>query len=319
MENGTWLSPAVLELDGLSGLGSHRRHVYFVLALASYVLTLLVNVMLMATVAAEKTLHRPIYVLVCNLCANGTLGASCFYPKLLHDLLAEAHTVSYVGCLAQILVLYCYVFCEFASLTVMAYDRYVAICRPLAYRAVMTTQKVWQLLLLTWLLPLLETATGTVLTARLPLCGRRIQRLFCTNWALVKLSCVDTTVNNVYGFTLIFLHVGQAVLIGVSYGHLVRSLLRSRCDRRRFLQTCLPHVLTLSFFTGSLVFDVLFERYGGGGLEGVRHALAVLFMVAPPLLNPLIYGINLQHLRRRVFANLVPLLPSALVRGQQIS
>lgn len=145
---------------------------------------------------------------------------------------------------------------------------------------------------------------GTALTARLPLCGRRIRRLFCTNWALVKLSCANTIVNNVYGFALMVLHVAQAVLIGVSYGHLVRAALHSRRNRRRFVQTCLPHMLTLSFFTGSLVFDVLFERYGGGRLEAVRHALAVLFMVAPPLLNPLIYGFKLQRLRHHVLANL---------------
>uniref|UniRef100_A0A3Q3DEL7 Olfactory receptor n=1 Tax=Hippocampus comes TaxID=109280 RepID=A0A3Q3DEL7_HIPCM len=289
-------------LDGLSGLSSHQRRIYFALALASYTLTLLVNVMLMVTVAAEKTLHRPIYVLVCNLCANGVLGASCFYPKMLHDLLAEAHVVSYVGCLAQILVLYWYVFGEFASLTVMAYDRYVAICRPLAYGAIMTTQKVCALLACS------DTMAGAALTARLPLCGRRIRRLFCTNWALVKLSCANTIVNNVYGFALMFLHVAQAVLIGVSYGHLVRASLHSRRNRRRFVQTCLPHVLTLSLFTGSLLFDVLFERYGGGRLGAVHHALAVLFMVAPPLLNPLIYGFNLQYLRRHVLANLTPQL-----------
>ncbi|XP_037123356.1 olfactory receptor 52J3-like [Syngnathus acus] len=306
MANSSWSPPMVLELDGLSGCSVSQRRVYFALALVSYVLTLLVNLTLMATVAAEKTLHRPIYVLVCNLCANGMLGASCFYPKLLHDLLAEVHVVSYVGCLVQVLVLYCYVFCEFASLTLMAYDRYVAICCPLVYRAIMTTQKVWRLLLLTWLLPLLETTAGVILTARLPLCGRRIHRLYCTNWALVKLSCVDNTVNNVYGFLLMFLQVAQAVLIGVSYGHLVRASLRSRSNRRRFVQTCVPHVLTLTVFTGSVCSDVLLERYGGDQLAGWRHGLAVLFIVAPPLLNPLIYGINLHQLRHRVLANLMP-------------
>ncbi|XP_057695281.1 olfactory receptor 52D1-like [Corythoichthys intestinalis] len=290
----------------LAGLGERGplRGAYFALALAGYSLTMVLNVTLVATVAAEKTLHRPVYVLVCNLCVSGVLGASCFYPKLLHDLLSRAHRASYAGCLVQIGALYWYVFCQLAGLTAMAYDRYVAICRPLSYRAVMTAPRTGLILLLTWLPPLAETAAGTALTARLPLCGRRLRRLFCTNWAVVKLSCADTAVNDAYGMALIVLHVAQAVLIGVSYGRLVRAALRSRLDRRRFARTCAPHLLTLGVFMGSLLFDTLFQRYGDGGghLEALRHALAVEFMVVPPLLNPLVYGVHLRPVRRRVLA-----------------
>ncbi|XP_054650948.1 olfactory receptor 4E1-like [Dunckerocampus dactyliophorus] len=295
-------SDVLFVLHGLNGSASSRQ-IYFSLALASYVFTLLVNVMLIVTVYVEKTLHEPIYIYLCNLCFNGILGASVFYPKLLGDLLAEAHVISYAGCLVQIFVLYCYVFCEFTSLTVMAFDRYVAICKPLQYRAVMTPQKVAQLLLLTWCFPLLETAVGTALTARLPLCGRHIRKLFCTNWEVVKLSCVDTTVNNIYGFVLMFLHVSQAGLIVVSYAHLVRASLRSRSDRRKFVQTCVPHLLTLLVFTTSLVFDTLFSRYGGGQLHVLQNVLAVEFLVVPPLVNPVIYGIKLQQIRWGIIHN----------------
>ncbi|XP_067451802.1 olfactory receptor 2G6-like [Thunnus thynnus] len=298
MENN---SEIVFVLHGLNDSLTNRR-VYFAFALVSYLFTIFVNLTLIVTVCLEKSLHEPIYIFLCNLCFNGICGASSFYPKLLHDLLAESHVISYAGCLAQMLVVYSYIFCEFTSLTVMAYDRYVAICKPLQYRAVMTAQKVAQLLMLTWCFSLVEALTGIMLTARLPLCGRHVQKIFCTNWEVVKLSCSDTTVNNIYGFVLTVSHVSQTGLILVSYAHLVRASLRSRSDRRKFVQTCLPHLVTLLVFTASLVFDLMYSRYGSGGsLQALRNALAAEFLVVPPLINPIIYGINLQQIRSKIF------------------
>ncbi|GAA6233354.1 putative olfactory receptor 7A2 [Lates japonicus] len=301
MENN---SEIVFVLEGLNDSLTNRQ-IYFAFALMSYLFTIFVNLMLIVTICLEKTLHEPIYILLCNLCFNGICGASSFYPKLLHDLLADSHVITYVGCLTQIFVVYSYVFCEFTSLTVMAYDRYLAICRPLQYRALMTPQKVAQLLLLTWCFTLLETVVGTFLTARLPLCGRHVRKIFCTNWEVVKLSCSDTTLNNIYGFILMFSHVSQTGLILVSYGHLVRASLRSRSDRRKFVQTCLPHLVTLLVFTISLMFDTMYSRYGSSGLlQALQNTLAAEFLVVPPLINPLIYGIKLQQIRSRILQNL---------------
>ncbi|XP_076591247.1 olfactory receptor 6N1-like [Chaetodon auriga] len=296
------ISEVVFVLQGLNDSLTNRQ-IYFTFALTSYLFTIFVNLMLIATVCLEKALHEPIYIFLCNLCLNGVCGASSFYPKLLHDLLADSHVITYTGCLSQIFVVYSYVFCEFTSLTVMAYDRYLAICKPLQYRTLMTVQRVAQLLLLTWSFSLLETVVGVCLTARLPLCGRHIQKIFCTNWEVVKLSCSDTTVNNIYGFVLMFSHVLQTGLILVSYTRLVRASLRLHSDRKKFIQTCLPHLVTLLVFTGSLVFDIMYSRYGGSTLQALQNALAAEFLVVPPLINPIIYGINLHQIRSRILHN----------------
>lgn len=298
-------SQLVLVLQGLNASLPHRQ-VFFGLALSSYLLTLLVNLALVLLVLLDRSLHKPIYIFLCNLCLNGLCGASCFYPKLLRHLLAEAPAVAYGGCLAQLFCVYCYVFCEFTSLTVMAYDRYLAICRPLRYPALMTVPRVLQLLLLTWTFSLLETSVGVALTARLPLCRDRLPRIFCTNWEVVKLACRDssTTPNNIYGFILMFSHLAQTALILVSYTHLVRASLNLRSDRRKFMQTCVPHLLTLLVFAASLVFDIMYSRYGGGGgggtLQVLQNALAAEFLVVPPVLNPIIYGINLHQIRSKI-------------------
>uniref|UniRef100_UPI0037E8C3DB olfactory receptor 1500-like n=1 Tax=Semicossyphus pulcher TaxID=241346 RepID=UPI0037E8C3DB len=296
-------SEMVFVLQGLNDSLTNRQ-IYFTFALMSYLLTIFVNLTLIVIVCLEKSLHEPIYIFLCNLCFNGICGASSFYPKLLHDLLADSHVITYTGCLSQIFVVYCYVFCEFTSLTVMAYDRYLAICKPLQYRTLMTAQRVAQLLLLTWSFSLLESMVGTTLTARLPLCGRHIPKIFCTNWEVVKLSCSDTIVNNIYGYVLMFSHISQTILIVVSYTHLVRASLQLHSDRRKFVQTCLPHLVTLLVFTGSLVFDIMYSRYSAGStLQKLQNALAAEFLVVPPLINPIIYGINLHQIRSRIIHN----------------
>lgn len=301
-----WNSPeVVLVLQGLNAsLGG--RQVYVGLALGAYLLTIVVNLTLVLTVCLDRSLHKPLYIFLCNLCVNGVCGASSFYPKLLHDLLAGTQVITHGGCLAQIFAIYCYVFCELSSLTVMAYDRYLAICRPLHYGAVMTLRKVLQLLLLTWSFSLLETAVGAFLTARLPLCRRHLPKIFCTNWEVVKLSCSDanTTINNIYGFILTFSHLSQTALILVSYTHLVRASIKLQSDRRKFMQTCVPHLLTLLVFSVSLWFDIMYSRYGSSTLAALQNALAAEFLVVPPIINPIIYGINLHQIRSKILQRL---------------
>uniref|UniRef100_A0A1A8CFG9 G-protein coupled receptors family 1 profile domain-containing protein n=1 Tax=Nothobranchius kadleci TaxID=1051664 RepID=A0A1A8CFG9_NOTKA len=287
-----------LVLQGLNESLSNRQ-VYSTLALTSYLLTVWVNLVLVVTVSLDKALHQPMFIFLCNLCCAGVCGASSFYIKLLHDLLSEEHLISYVGCLTQMVVSYAYVFSQFTSLTVMAYDRYLAICQPLHYRTLMTFQKAVVLLLLTWTFSLLESLVGIVLTSQLPLCSRYINGIICTNWEVVKLSCSDTTANNLYGFLIVFLHTSQTGLILVSYGHLFRTATRSESDRRKFAQTCTPHLITLLVFCTSLLLNPLYSRYGGP--EGpLQSAMAVEFLVVPPIINPTVYGMKLRKIRARI-------------------
>ncbi|KAM6932825.1 LOW QUALITY PROTEIN: putative olfactory receptor 7A2 [Lycodopsis pacificus] len=237
----------------------HRGQLIIVVNVTLILIIIVVNVMLIVTVFLEKTLHEPVYVFLCNLWVNGLCGASAFYLKLLHDLVADAHVVTYAGCLTRGLLS---VFCEFTGLTVMVYDRYLAVCRPLRYRALMAL-----LLLLTWCFLLLETAIGVALTAGLPLSGCHIDKIFCTNWEVVKLSCIDTTVN-----------------------------------RKKFVQTCLPHLAALLVFTSSLVFDVMYSRcrVPGGPAAHQPHYGAKSSSIP----HHLQYGINLHQIRTRILQNL---------------
>ncbi|XP_028821592.1 olfactory receptor 8I2-like [Denticeps clupeoides] len=287
-------------LNGLNDTATNKQ-LYFSFSLMLYVFTIFVNLGLTAVILLDKVLHEPMYIFVCSLFINGIYGATSFYPKLLADLLSDVHVISHVGCFLQILTNYSYAFCEFTTLAMMAYDRYVAICKPLQYHSIMTLKKVKRLILFSWIFSHIETTIGVVLTARLPLCGRDIDKIYCANWAVVKLSCVDTTINNLYGYVLIVYHVSQSIMVIISYVHIIKACMRSQTERRKFIQTCLPHLVTLINFTISLVFDVLYARYGSKQIpQAFRNILAVEFLVVPPLLNPIIYGINLGPIRNRI-------------------
>ncbi|XP_061074431.1 olfactory receptor 8I2-like [Conger conger] len=301
MENSTG---RVIILQGLNETTSNK-HAYFVVALLGYFFTILVNLTLIVTIYLEKTLHEPMFLFICNLCVNGIYGASSFYPKLMVDLLSDsslAPVISYEACLAQIFVIYSYVFCEITTLAVMAYDRYVAICKPLSYHSIITPRKVMQFLFFAWLFSICESAVGVGLVARLPLCGFNIEKIYCTNWGVAKLSCVDTTVNNIYGYILTFSHISQAVMILVSYVHIVKASVRSQEQRSKFMQSCLPHLISLTNFFIALVFDIMYARYGSRNrLHALRNFMSLEYLVVPPLLNPLIYGLKLNQIRRRIF------------------
>ncbi|XP_035240725.1 olfactory receptor 10A6-like [Anguilla anguilla] len=298
MENSTKI---LFVLQGLNEFKSSKQ-AYFVVMHIIYLFTILVNLTLIVTIILEKTLHEPMLIFLCNLCVNGLWGASAFYPKILVDLSSDLSVTSYEACLGQMFVLYSYIPCEFNTLTVMAYDRYVAICKPLNYHSIITPQKVVKLLLFTWLLSICISAFAVVLIARLPLCGFKIEKIYCAIWAVAKLSCVDTTINNVYGFILMTFHFLQVLLIMISYVNIIKVSVRSPEDRSKFMQTCLPHLIALTSFSFFFLFDLLYARYGPTDrLLALRNFMSLEHFIVPPLLNPLIYGLKLNQIRQRIF------------------
>ncbi|KAK9962673.1 hypothetical protein ABG768_008027 [Culter alburnus] len=287
----------------LSGLNEtmENRFVFFSFTALFYPLMVFCNVTVIFTITLHKKLHEPMYVFICNLCINGLFGTSGFYPKFMYDLLSHDHVISYAGCLIQIFVIYSSALCDFSTLTVMAYDRYLAICRPLEYHSIMTNQMVLKCILFCWLAPFSCMSVLIILISRLTLCGSTIEKLYCEIWAVAKLSCFSTTLNNVFGYIVILTYFGHSVLIFCSYIHLIKKCMKSIEVRHKFMQTCVPHLLSLINVTFALLFDVLYSRYGSKNVpQSVRNFMALEFLLVPPILNPLIYGLNLTTVRQQV-------------------
>ncbi|XP_028818347.1 olfactory receptor 11H6-like [Denticeps clupeoides] len=277
------------------------RHLVFSVCLVCYFLIVFINITLVLTVILEKSLHEPMYIFLCNLCINGVYSTTGFYPKFLADLLSGLYTISYSGCLLQIMVIYSSVQCDYIILTAMAYDRYVAICRPLEYHTIMTSQKAAKLLLVCWIVPLCSISIIVIISSTLILCGFHIDKLYCENWSIVKLSCFPSTVTNVMGYTLMLAYFSCFLYILYTYFRLIRTCWRSNGDKSKFMQTCVPHVLVLCNVTIALLFDLLYTRYGSRNLpQNLKNFMAIEFLVIPPLINPLIYGLQLTKVRNVV-------------------
>ncbi|KAF7700114.1 hypothetical protein HF521_003072, partial [Silurus meridionalis] len=287
-------------LSGLDGTIEYS-YLFFSLTVLAYNFILLCNITIIFCIASNRQLHEPMYIFLCNLCVNALYGTSGFYPKLMYDLLSHIHSISYTGCLIQIFVIYSSVLCDYSTLTVMAYDRYVAICRPLKYHSEMTNHKIIKCILFCWLAPFSSMGILILLTSRLTLCGSNIEKLYCENWAVVKLACSSTTVNNVIGYIIILVYFGHALLIVCSYIQLIEKCKNSPEGKHKFMQTCMPHLLALFNVTIALLFDVLYSRYGSTSFpQALRNFFAVDFLFMPPILNPIIYGLKLTKIRKQV-------------------
>ncbi len=277
-----------------------HRVTLFSFTLLCYSVILLVNGALIVTIILEETLHEPMYIFLCNLCMNGLYGTAAFYPKFLFDLLSNTHVISYTGCLLQVFVIYSYAATDFSILALMAYDRYVAICRPLEYHAVMTKHRVALLVCFSRLVPLLCQTVLMLMTSQMELCGSHIDKLYCENWSILKLSCNSVMTNNIVGFIIIFFYFGHDLFIVCSYVQLVKSALKSREGRGKFMQTCVPHLLCLLNVSVALLFDLMYTRYGSSTVsQNVKNFMAIHFLMIPPILNPIIYGLKLTQVRNR--------------------
>ncbi|XP_062312143.1 olfactory receptor 10H28-like [Osmerus eperlanus] len=282
----------------LSGLNEilYYKVTLFCLTLLFYCVIIIVNMTLIVTIIMYKNLHEPMYIFICNLCINGLFGTAGFYPKFLVDLLSHHHGISYIGCVFQGFVMYSFVFIDICLLSVMAYDRYVAICRPLKYHSVMTRQRVAQLVSFSWLAPLGLMSTYIIFTFQLKLCGSHIQKLYCAGWLILKLSCAATIAN----VTIMF-YVILGIFIVCSYVQLIRSCLKSLDNRGKFLRTCVPHLLALCNITIAVLFDVMYMRFGLLSFpQSLQNFMSIDMVIVPPLFNPLIYGLTLTQIRNRV-------------------
>ncbi|XP_062407960.1 olfactory receptor 6N2-like [Sardina pilchardus] len=300
----------VFILSGLQDSGVYKP-LYFLLVFVLYILIIVVNLTLIFIVTVDKSLHEPMYIFICHLCANGLYGTVGFYPKLLLDLQSDVHMISYSWCLIQTYVIYSSALCEMTVLTVMSYDRYVAICRPLQYHNILTPHAVLKLLVLAWACPLLSAATVIIFTSRISICGYHIYKLFCDNASMVMLGCYRAIANQAWSMVVISVYLIQFILILISYAVIVQVCISSTEGRAKFSKTCVPHIMVMVIYSVTVLFDLFYSWGGSVNLPiVVRNALAIQFLILPPLLNPIIYGLQLPQIRKRL-AHIATLTPQA--------
>ncbi|XP_041858087.1 olfactory receptor 6F1-like [Melanotaenia boesemani] len=281
------------------------RIAVFSLTLLYYCLILFLNVSLVVIVVLDENLHEPMYILLCSVCFNAIYGTTGFYPKFLLDLLSLSQEISYEWCLLQTFVIHSFACCELSILAVMAYDRYLAICHPLHYHSLMTKKRLCQLVAFSWVTPFFVLSVSIIQTSRLELCGSKMKRILCVNWIIVRLACShsNTTAITIASYATIVIYVSHGLFIIWTYKHIIKTCTKSKDVRVKFMQTCLPHLISLITFLVVMVFDLMYMRFGFTDLpQNLQNFITIEFLLFPPLMNPLIYGFILNKIRNRILS-----------------
>ncbi|KAL8176352.1 UNVERIFIED_CONTAM: hypothetical protein K2H54_032541 [Gekko kuhli] len=258
------------------------------------------NLLVLLAVVCEPQLHKPMYWFLCHLSVLDIATSTVVVPKLIAVFLEDGGVISFGGCVTQ-LFFYHFVGCTECFLyTVMAYDRFLAICRPLHYGTVMNSKVCLWLAVGTWVGGCLHSAMETALTFRLPYGpDNRVSYIFCDIPAVLKLACADTSLNE----TVTLLDVGIVamtcfLLILTSYVYIASAVLRIRSaeGRRRAFSTCTSHVIIVM----TCYIPLSFTYLRPGAQDPLGGAVAVFYTTVTPFLNPVIYTLRNKEMKKAI-------------------
>uniref|UniRef100_A0A8C8RNK9 G-protein coupled receptors family 1 profile domain-containing protein n=1 Tax=Pelusios castaneus TaxID=367368 RepID=A0A8C8RNK9_9SAUR len=301
--NLTSSAPSILILNGIPGLETAHIWIsipFFIL----YILCLLANSTVLFVVGKEETLHKPMYLLLCMLALTDISMSTCVMPKALCIFWFGFKEITGEGCLTQMFFFHVTAATHSGILAAMGFERYIAISEPLRYGSILTNVRAASLALVGLTRSALFFLPVLFLLLRLPFCiNRVIQHTYCEHMAILKILCVDTTVNQRYALVILLVFtVVDLGLIVLFYALIIRAVLRisSQKAHQKALNTCTAHVCVIIMSYTSNLFTSLTHRFGEGIGAHVHIILANLYVVIPPMLNPIIYGIKTKELRGKV-------------------
>ncbi|XP_034742129.1 olfactory receptor 10J4-like [Etheostoma cragini] len=277
------------------------RYLYFVIVFTAYILIICSNSTIVGIIVINKSLHEPMYIFIAALLINSVLYSTAIYPKLVIDFLSERQIISYSACLFQWFIYYTLCASEFFLLSVMAYDRYVSICKPLQYHTIMRKTTVYIFLILAWILPACQILVGILLSVKLKLCYFSLKGIIC-NSTVQKLYCVSSTIQNIYGL-IVFVSAVPLPVIFILFTYtriFIVTYQSSREIRRKAAQTCLPHLLVLINFSCLSTYDVLLAQLETNFSKTVYLSMSLQMILYHPLFNPIIYGLKLKEIYKNL-------------------
>ncbi|KAM6032794.1 olfactory receptor 14J1-like [Theristicus caerulescens] len=272
---------------------------HFWLFLGIYLAALLGNGLIITAVACDHRLHTPMYFFLLNLSVLDLGSISTTLPKSLANSLWDTRAISSLGCAAQVFSFVFLIGAEYSLLTIMAYDRYIAICKPLHYGTLLGSRACGHMAAAAWGTGFLNSLLHTANTFSLPLCqGNAVEQFFCEIPQILKLSCSHSYRREV-GLLVVSgcLAFGCFVFILFSYVQILRAVLRIPSEQgwHKAFSTCLPHLAVVSLFLSTAMFAYL--KPPSISSPSLDLLVAVLYTVLPPAVNPLIYSMRNQELK----------------------
>ncbi|XP_067151514.1 olfactory receptor 4S2-like, partial [Apteryx mantelli] len=282
----------------LLGLSKNQgvQKMCFVVFLFFYIVIVAGNLLIVVTVVSSQSLNSPMYFFLCHLSIADLCFSSATAPKMITDFLVEKKTISFVGCMAQLFMGHFFGCAEIFILTMMAYDRYFAICRPLHYTTLMTRRVCGWMVMGSWVGGFVHSLVQTLITVSLPFCGpNKIDHYFCDVHPLLQLACTDTYVVGI----IVVANTGMITLVSfiilvTSYIIILLSLKRRTSEgRNKALSTCGSHITVVILFLGPCTFTYI--RPSSNLSED--KSVAVFYTVITSMLNPLIYTLRNEEVK----------------------
>ncbi|XP_045382054.1 olfactory receptor 1D2 [Lemur catta] len=279
-------------LLGISDRPEQQR-ILFWMVLCMYLVTVVGNVLIVLAISSDSCLHTPMYFFLANLSFTDLFFVTNTIPKMLVNLQSQNKAISYAGCLTQLYFLVSLVTLDNLILAVMAYDRYVAICRPLHYVTAMSPKLCIWLLTFCWVLSILYGLICTLLMTRVTFCGsRKIHYIFCQMYVLLRLACSNIQVNHTVLMAMgCFIFLTPLGFMIMSYVRIIRAILQipSATGKYKAFSTCASHLAVVSLFYGTLCMVYLQPLHTYSMKDSVA---TVMYAVVTPMMNPFIYSLR---------------------------
>ncbi|XP_033001583.1 putative olfactory receptor 52P1 [Lacerta agilis] len=301
-------SPSAFLLLGIPGLES--LHTWLALPFFSmYLMAVLGNCSILLLIKTDPRLHQPMYLFLCMLSFTDLVLSTSALPKMLAIFWFGAGHISFSACLAQMFFIHSFTAMESGFFLAMAFDRYVAICKPLRHTSILTGARIATIGGAVVARGMVFFSPHPFLVGQLPFCKSKvIAHSYCEFMAVVKLACADTAITKAYSLTVASLIGALDVLfIALSYGLILRTVchLPSKQAGLKALGTCGSHICVILVFYTTAVFTFLTHRFSHGSIPRHVHiVIANVYLLVPPTLNPIIYGVRTKQIRERVLRGL---------------
>ncbi|XP_078234196.1 olfactory receptor 14I1-like [Pogona vitticeps] len=295
MDNTSFVSEfLLLEFSSIREL----QILHFLLFLVLYLTVVSGNLLIILTVALDHNLQTPMYFFLMNLAIQDLGSVSAILPKSMANSFRDTRQISYSGCVAQVFAFVFFVGSDFFLLTVMAYDRYVAICHPLQYEMLMNKQTCKAMVAGVWITGIVYGALHTGGTFTVPFCSNIVNQFYCEIPHLLKLACSDSfLVEEVVLVVSAITELGCFVFIVVTYLLIFSTILKipSAQGRHKAFSTCLPHLTVFSLFIFTGWFAYL--RSPSNTPSNLDLILTLIYTFIPPMMNPVIYSIRNKEIK----------------------
>uniref|UniRef100_A0A8D1K2H0 G-protein coupled receptors family 1 profile domain-containing protein n=1 Tax=Sus scrofa TaxID=9823 RepID=A0A8D1K2H0_PIG len=284
----------------LQGFSSFQEHqlTLFVVFLALYILTLAGNIVIVTIIHIDHHLHTPMYFFLSMLSTSETIYTLVILPRMLASLVGVSQSISLAGCATQMFLFVTFGITNCFLLTAMGYDHYVAICNPLRYTVMMNKRVCVQLVGGACSIGLIVAMTQVTSVFRLPFCAAKVAHFFCDIHPVMKLSCIDTTVNEILTLIIsVLVLVVPMALVFISYVLIISTILKiaSAEGRQKAFATCASHLTVVVVHYGCA--SIAYLKPKSENTKDQDQLISVTYTVITPLLNPVVYTLRNKEVK----------------------